>query len=439
MAIALAKAGGIGVIHRNLTPKDQAAEVVRVKLHLNGRIMRPIYVFGDDTMEAIENRRREKNYSFRSFPVTDRSGKLIGLLTENDFVFCDNPKLTASAVMTKDVMTAPPETDLSTAYEKMRSHKKKVLLLVDGKGFIAGMYVFSDVKRIKTGNSAVFNTDSNGQLRVAAAIGTGDAELKRAEKLVRCGVDVLVIDTAHADTASVIEGTLKVLKQKITRTDIVVGNISRGSSARNLVDAGADGIKVGQGPGSICTTRIIAGIGCPQVTAIYNCAKAIEGSGVPVCADGGISHSGDIVVAVVAGAQTVMLGRLLAGTDEAPGNIVNIHGVPHKIYRGMGSLGAMQDNDASRKRYGERSTGKDQIVPEGIEGAVPYQGGVDKLLHQYVEGLQRGMGYVGAATIQELQEKGEFFRISPSGLAESHPHNVEYIQDAPNYKLTRKG
>lgn len=438
MAIAMAKIGGIGVIHRNLFPEDQAAEVARVKFHLNGLIAKPITVLGTDSIEVIINRREEKDWSFHSFPVMDSDGKLIGIITENDFVFCDDYRLLAREVMTKNVITAPVGTDLTSAYETMREYKKKVLPLLDQDGRIAGMYVFSDVKRIKTGNSQGYNVDANGQLRVGAAIGTGESELERAKALVSEHVDVLVIDTAHGDSEPVYI-ILKDLKKFYPNVDVVVGNVSEGPSAKRLVEAQADGIKVGQGPGSICTTRIVAGIGCPQVTAVYECAKAVEGSGVPICADGGINYSGDIPIAIGAGGHSVVLGRLLAGTDESPGDVVSIHSRPYKIYRGMGSLGAMQDNRASRQRYGQRGTGKDQIVPEGIEGAVPYQGPVVNLLHQFVEGLRRGLGYVGAANIEELREKADFHRISSAGLEESHPHNIEHVQDAPNYQLKGKG
>lgn len=435
MAIAMAQAGGIGVIHRNLLPDRQAAAVTRVKLHLNALVAKPITVFGDQTIEEIENRRCQKSFSFMTFPVIDRDGRLIGLLTKNDFDLCDNSNLKAEAVMTKELVTAPSGTSLEQAYQMMKDQKKKVLPLTTADGRVDGMYIFSDVKRIITGSKTNYNIDGGGHLRVAAAIGTGEAEFARALLLAEEKVDVIVIDTAHGDSDPVYE-ILKALKEhdKTKTIDIVAGNVSEGESAKRLVDAGADGIRVGQGPGSICTTRIIAGIGCPQVTAVYNCAKAIEGTGVPVCADGGIKHSGDIPILIGAGAYSVMIGKLLAGTDEAPGDKVIIRGVPYKRYRGMGSLGAMTDNKASRERYGERSQDKDRLVPEGIEGAVPYKGSVFGELHQLAEGLRRGMGYVGAANIGELLEKADFHRISPAGLRESHPHDVLITHDAPNYK-----
>ncbi len=300
------------------------------------------------------------------------------------------------------------------------------------------MYVFTDVERVKTGSQTGYNVDHCGQLRVAAAIGTGGAEVERAKLLAEVRVDVIVIDTAHGDSATVFD-ILRALKEHpaTSQIDIVVGNVSEGESAKRLAQAGADGIRVGQGPGSICTTRIIAGIGCPQVTAVYNCAEAVKKYDIPVCADGGINNSGDITVAIGAGAHSVMLGRLLAGTDEAPGESVTIRGIPHKAYRGMGSLGAMNDSATAKERYGETSTEKDRLVPEGVEGAVPYKGAVSSILHQNVEGLRRGMGYVGAASIEALRRKADFHRISAAGLRESHPHDVIITTDAPNYN--RKG
>ena len=437
IAIAMAMSGGIGVIHRNLDPIRQAAEVASVKSHLNAMIAKPVTVRADETIEQIENRRRDKGQNFQSFPVIDHEGRLVGLLTRSDFLMCDDTSLTAAQIMTREVVTAPGGTDISRAHDVMKTHKKKVLPLLNNDGRVVGMYVFSDVKRIRTGSHDSYNTDGMGHLRVGAAIGIGEDALERAILLIREAVDVIVIDTAHGDSKPVYE-TLKALRQyrDVEKVDIVVGNVSEGKSAMRLADAGADGIKVGQGPGSICTTRIIAGIGCPQVTAIYNCTAAIAGSGVPICADGGIEYSGDIPIAIGAGAHSVMLGKLLAGTDETPGELVTIGGVPHKSYRGMGSLGAMQDSAASRDRYKETNVDKDRLVPEGVEAVVPYQGPVSGVLHQLVEGLRRGMGYVGAATIEELREKGDFHRISAAGLNESHPHGVLITRDAPNYPNT---
>ncbi len=437
MAIAMAILGGIGVIHRNLTPKTHAKEVARVKFFLNGLIAKPFTVLETETMEEILNRRDEKKWPFHSLPVVNSKGKIRGLLTKNDFDFCDDLSRLARDVVTTELITAPLGTSLDEAYNLMREARKKVLLLVNEEGKLAGMYTFSDLKRIKSKKSALYNVDDRGQLRVAAAVGVGDAALERAELLVEQGVDAIVIDTAHGDSREVIR-TLRELKKLFPATDVVAGNISEPESAKRLADAGADGVKVGQGPGSICTTRIIAGIGCPQLTAVYNCAYAIafsiEGSGVPVCADGGIEYSGDITKAIAAGAHSVMIGSLLAGTEETPGDTVLYQGMKWKDYRGMGSLGAMESSNESKERYRQAGEAKGKLVPEGVEGLVPYRGGVSEVIEMLVGGLRSGMGYVGAAIIEELREKVDFHRLTDAGVRESHPHGILITKDAPNYK-----
>lgn len=431
MAIEMAKLGGIGIIHKNMSPERQAAEVSRVKYHLNGLIEKPITIYCDETIESIFKRKEEKNYSFHSFPVIDRNDKLIGLLTKNDFDFCDDIHKTASEVMTHQPITGMTDLNLDEAYELMKREKKKILPLVNSDMIITGMYVFSDLKRIKTSSNSEYNTDAKGQLVVGAAIGVYDDAFERVERLVKNKVDVVVIDTAHGDSKAVIE-TLKEIKKRYPNLDVVVGNISQPESALRLAKAGADGIKVGQGPGSICTTRIVAGIGCPQVTAIYRCAKAIEDYGIPICADGGINQTGDISIAIAAGASSVMLGGMLAGTKEAPGEIIFFEGKQWKMYRGMGSLGAMLQHKGSRERYNQ--SGKDSVVPEGIEGRVEYKGPVKDVIVQCIGGLRKGMGYVGSADINELKEKADFDRISNAGMAESHPHDVIITKEAPNYR-----
>lgn len=431
MAIAMALAGGLGIIHRNFTSEAQVAEVVCVKTYLNALIQVPVCVYGDQTMEEIENEKQAKKYGFYSFPVLDHEGNLIGLLTEDDFTFCADYSLTAESIMKQGLVTAPATESIEEAHAIMQSSGLKALPLVDGDGKLSGMYVFSDVRRIMNNSHEGYNVDLEGHLFVGAAIGVGDTAIEQALLLADAGVDVLVIDTAHGDSLKVFE-TLKSLKQQLDpRVDVVVGNISEGDSAKRLIEAGADGIKVGQGPGSICTTRIIAGIGCPQLTAIDNCASAIADSGIPVIADGGINNSGDITIAIAAGAGCVMMGRLLAGTEEAPGDVTVIKGITYKSYRGMGSLGAMRDSAASRQRYGD--TGKDAMVPEGVEGFVPYQGPIQSVLQQYVGGFRRGLGYVGAADIAKLQAKAEFYFMSESGKRESHPHDISMIAPTPNY------
>jgi len=294
------------------------------------------------------------------------------------------------------------------------------------------MYVFSDVKRIKTRSAETYNVDSKGQLRVAAAVGTGEEAFERVARLSEKNVDVIVIDTAHGDSKYVID-TLKEIKRNYS-LDVVVGNVSIGESAKRLVNAGADGIKVGQGPGSICTTRVIAGIGRPQVSAVYDCAKAIEESDIPICADGGLRNSGDITIAIAAGAHSVMMGSMLAGTEEAPGNIIFVEGRQWKSYRGMGSLGAMEISGSSRERYLQQQTEKNQLIPEGVEGLAPYKGRLADVIFQYIGGLRRGMGYVGAASIEELRNKGDFDRITTAGFSESHPHDIKIIKESPNYR-----
>ncbi len=432
LAIELAKLGGIGVIHRSLSIKDQADHVARVKHHLNGLIEKPICVYEDESVSSILSKRKEKGYTFHSFPVLNKEMRLVGIITRNDFDFCKNYSLKAKDIMSKELLLASEGTTIDSAYDLMIKEKKKILPLVTGEGKIRGMYVFSDVKRVKTRSAETYNVDSKNQLRVAAAVGTGKEALERVAKLSEENVDVIVIDTAHGDSNLVLD-TLKEIKRNYF-LDVVVGNVSVGKSARRLVDAGADGIKVGQGPGSICTTRIIAGIGRPQVSAVYDCAKAIEGSGVPICADGGLKNSGDIPVAIAAGAHSVMIGNMLAGTEESPGDIVFVEGRQWKSYRGMGSIGAMETSKSARERYSQNHTGKNQLIPEGVEGLVPYKGMLKDVLFQYVGGLRRGMGYVGAASIEELREKGDFDRITSAGFSESHPHEIRMTKESPNYR-----
>ncbi|MBI3630771.1 MAG: IMP dehydrogenase [Candidatus Sungbacteria bacterium] len=432
MAIEIAKLGGIGVLHRNLSPKEQTTQMKRVKFHLNALTERPITVEENETLQSVERRRQAKNYSFHSFPVLNEDRRLVGLLTRNDFDFCADHSFLVREVMTTELITAPDGTTLDEAYEMMTRGKKKILPLVDREHRLAGMYVFSDVARIKLGSSSIYNLDGAGHLRVGAAVGVDDDALERIELLGRL-VDAIVIDTAHGDSEPVLR-TLRSIKKMNFSFDVVVGNVSEGGSAKRLVDNGADCVKVGQGPGSICTTRLIAGIGCPQVTAIYNCAKAIEGSGVPICADGGIRYSGDISIAIGAGAHSVMLGRVLAGTKQAPGEMIMHQGAPTKVYRGMGSLAAMEAHRASRARYGQHDPRREKIIPEGVETKIPFQGELTDVLHQYTGGLRSGMGYVGAATIEELQGKADFYRISNAGINESHPHDVTMIADTPNYR-----
>lgn len=429
MAIELAKLGGIGVIHRNFTSEQQASEVSKVKHYLSALIEQPVCVTPDDTIRAVLEMREKRQLSFHTFPVVNAEGLLVGIITHNDFDFCDDANRLVHEVMSKELLTAEKGITVHTAYDKMTEVKKKVLPLVDSSGHLAGMYVFSDVKRIISGSEAVYNIDEKGRLRVAAAVGTGDEALQRLECLVKKEVDVIVIDTAHGDSKLVLE-TLKEVKKRFS-LDVVVGNISEPESAERLLEAGADGIKIGQGPGSICTTRPIAGVGCPQVTAVYHCSKIARLSGVPVCADGGLKYSGDIPIAIGAGADSVMMGNMLAGSKESPGKLEIFEGRQWKTYRGMGSLSALEERQGSRERYRQR--GSSQFVPEGVEGIVPYCGELKDIIFQYLGGLRSGMGYVGAATIQELKEKANFWRITNAGQRESHPHSIHITREPPNY------
>ncbi|HLC71635.1 MAG TPA: IMP dehydrogenase [Candidatus Nanoarchaeia archaeon] len=437
MAIAMAKLGGLGIIHKNLTPEQQAAEVARVKYHLHGLIHKPIEVRDTDTIDVILRRREEKWYRFHTFPVINSEGKLVGILTQNDFDFCRDQSLLAATVMTPfSNLVKVDETDnvdVQRAYEIMMESKKKVLPVLRNDGTLQGMYVFSDVKRIVSGESSRYNIDNQGRLRVGAAIGVCDDALARLEKLVPLQIDVVVIDTAHADSKSVID-TLREIKEQYSSLEVVVGNVSSPPSVRRLAYAGADGIKVGQGPGSICTTRDVAGIGTPQVTAVYWCSLEAKRHNIPVCADGGITHTGDITIAMGAGAYSVMLGNKLAGTNECPGEVLLMEGRQVKVYRGMGSIGAMKAYRSSRERYRQGDVPAGKLVPEGIEGFVEYKGPVEMVVHQCVGGLRSGMGYVGARNVEELIQKARFLRLTGAGQRESHPHDLLKIQPAPNYE-----
>ncbi len=432
LAIELAILGGLGIIHKNLSPALQAQHVARVKRFLNGLIEHPVTVFADETVAQVLKMKEEKKYAFDVFPVVNRAGALVGILTENDVDFCTNTQEKVSEVMTKTILSSPKGTGIDEAYAIMLREKKKVLPLISKEGRICGMYAFSDLKRIKTEKLSAYNLDAKGRLLVGAAIGVHEDASERLKHLTLAQVDVVVIDTAHGDSLGVIE-TVKEVKRRYPRLDVVAGNISEPESAKRLVDAGVDGIKVGQGPGSICTTRIIAGVGCPQLTAIYHCAEIARTKQVPLCADGGLSYSGDIPIAIGAGADNVMMGRMLAGVKEAPGEVVFRDGRQWKSYRGMGSLGAMQAHKGSRDRYQQKDGAKDSIIPEGVEGLVPYQGELKEVITQYIGGLRRGMGYVGAESINALQHKADFHRISSAGQQESHPHNIIITKESPNY------
>ncbi len=434
MAIAMAELGGLGIIHKNLSPEKQASDVQTVKHKLSAFVFDPICIKADQTVGEILEFVTKKKYKFLSFPVMDSGGKFVGIVSSSDFEFCINQKKKISEIMSKEIISASVGVDVHSAYQKMMANRIKILPVFNRQHKFIGIYTLADVKRIITGNSLNYNLAPDGTLRVGAAIGVGDDAKARIELLAKAKVDIVVIDTAHGDSLGVIS-MLKYCKKNYSSIDIIAGNVSEADSARRLARAGADGIRVGQGPGSICTTRMIAGVGCPQASAVYNCSKVLRGSGVPVCADGGIELSGDITIALGVGASTVMLGKLLAGTIQSPGEIIfGDGGKQVKIYRGMGSLGAMKDNLASRERYGQAENSGNKLVPEGVEGEIDFKGDVANVVHQLLGGLRSGMGYIGAKTIIGLQKIIDFRMITSAGLQESRPHGLNRYKEAPNYR-----
>ncbi len=430
MAIAMALLGGVGVIHKNLKAEDQARQVRRVKNHLNGLIENPVCFRANDTIAKISEYRQEQGLRFGGFPILDAHDHLVGILTSSDVRYASGPQARASEVMTTAAVTAPPGTSLEEAYRLMMQHKIGKLPLIDSAGHLVGLYSFTDVKNLVEDKQPLYSRDSRHRLRAAAACGTGDHE--RVEMLAEAGVDVLVVDSAHGHTRGIIE-MVRWLATNYPEIDIIAGNVATSEGAVALRDAGAHAVKVGIGPGSICTTRVVCGVGIPQITAVYQAARALEGS-IPVVADGGIRHSGDVPKAIVAGADTVMLGSLLAGTDESPGEKIIHEGRHYVVYRGMGSLAAMQQGAGSRDRYGQSSVRQDDLVPQGIEGIVPLAGSIKRLMTQFVGGLRASLGYCGCRTIAELQRRGRFYRVTNAGVREAHPHDVKIIKEAPNYR-----
>jgi IMP dehydrogenase len=427
MAIAMAREGGIGVLHKNMSVESQAAEVKKVKRSESGMIIEPVTMTEDETVLDAKNLMRE--YSIGGIPVIDNSGKLIGIITNRDLRFEGDNKRKISEVMTsKNLITVSEGTSLKQAELILQDHKIEKLPVVDDNYKLVGLITYRDI--IKVSENPHANKDSFGRLRVAAAIGvTGDA-VSRAEALIASGVDAIIIDTAHGHTQGVVN-MLKKIKGNHPNTDIIVGNIATAEAAKYLVEAGADAVKVGIGPGSICTTRVVAGVGFPQLSAIIDVAEAIKGSDVPVIADGGIRYTGDIPKAIAAGADTVMLGSLLAGTKESPGETIIFEGRKFKSYRGMGSVEAMTKGSKDRYFQDVEDDIK-KLVPEGIVGRVPYKGELYETMHQFIGGLRAGMGYCGAKDIP-AQKQAKFVKISSAGIRESHPHNVTITKEAPNY------
>ena len=428
LAIALAREGGMGIIHRNMPIKDQVREVEKVKKSESGMILNPVTVRPEATVrEALEIMER---YRISGVPVVDENEKLVGILTNRDlrFIKPTDYEKPVSVFMTKEnLITAREGITLEEATEILQKYKVEKLPIVDGEGRIKGLITIKDiVKRKKYPNAC---KDDLGRLRVGAAVGTGDDTLERVSALVEAGVDLIVVDTAHGHSKRVIE-TVRKIKESFPDIEVVAGNVATADGTKALIEAGADAVKVGVGPGSICTTRIVAGVGVPQITAIMEAYSVAKDYGVPIIADGGIRYSGDIVKALAAGASVVMLGNLLAGTEEAPGETIYYQGRAYKVYRGMGSLGAMMSR-LSSDRYGQDQMEK--YVPEGIEGRVPYKGRLSDIVYQLVGGLRSGMGYTGCRTIRELQEKAKFVRITWAGYRESHVHDVQITKEAPNY------
>lgn len=425
-AIAMARLGGIGIIHKNMDENSQVAQIKKVKKSESGVIIDPIYISPNSTL--FQAKAITDNYKISGVPVVDDKGNLIGILTNRDMRFETDLSRHVKEVMTKaPLITAKVGTSLEEARNIMNKHKIEKLPIVNEKGILKGLITIKDIqKRIEYPNS---NKDDFGRLRVGAAIGV--FQYDRAKALVDAGVDVLVLDSAHGHSKGIIE-SVKEIKKHLA-VDIVAGNVATSEGAKALIDAGADGVKVGIGPGSICTTRIVAGVGVPQISAIDEVAKVCQKAGIPVIADGGIKYSGDIAKALAAGASSVMIGSMLAGTEESPGETIIYQGRQYKNYRGMGSLGAM--NKGSADRYFQEGTAQEKLVPEGIEGRVPYRGKIADVIHQMLGGLRSSMGYLGAKDIEALWEKAEFVEITQSGLRESHVHDVMITREASNYHI----
>ncbi len=425
-AIAMARLGGIGVIHKNMDIEAQAKEVKRVKKSESGVIIDPIFINPEAKVGEAEEMMAE--YHISGVPVIDKDHKLIGILTNRDMRFINDMSLKVKDVMTKaPLITAKEGTTLDDAQKILKEHKIEKLPIVDSHGVLKGLITIKDIEKREQFPNA--NKDSYGRLRVAAAIGVG--QLDRATALVEAGADVLVLDSAHGHSEGILQ-TVKEIKSKLD-IDIIAGNIATAAAAKDLIEAGADGLKVGIGPGSICTTRIVAGVGVPQISAVDEVARYARGFGVPVIADGGIRYSGDLAKALAVGASSIMLGSVLAGTYEAPGEMIIFNGRQFKEYRGMGSIGAM--SRGSTDRYFQEGTAADKLVPEGIEGRVPYRGKIADVIHQMVGGLRSSMGYCGSKDIPTFWEQAEFVEITSAGLKESHVHDVTITKESPNYHM----
>lgn len=431
MAIAMAMLGGIGVIHKNLAPEAQADQVSQVKHHLNGLIHNPVTFKVGQTIAEILAIRKEKEYNFSGFPILDDDGRVAGVLTSKDIAYAEDVNVKIEEVMTQNLITAPVGTGLEEAYKLMRHNKKGKLPLVDKNGRLAGLYSFTDVHNLIENNLPMANRDARYRLRVAAAVSGGNDQ-ERVDILAQADVDAIVVDSAHGHTKNIMD-MVKWIAKHYPDIDIIAGNVATGEGAAALRDCGAHAVKVGIGPGSICTTRVVCGVGIPQISAVYNAASALKGS-IPVISDGGIRHSGDVPKALVAGAESVMLGSVLAASEESPGEKIIHEGRHYVVYRGMGSLAAMIAGKGSRERYAQASTATEDLVPQGIEGIVPYAGTVKQIMNQFCGGLHSSLGYCGAQNIDELRETGKVVRVTNAGVLEAHPHDVKILREAPNYR-----
>jgi IMP dehydrogenase len=426
LAIAIAREGGIGIIHRAMPIERQASEVDKVKKSESGMILDPITLRPED--KIVKAQVLMKRYRISGVPIT-KGNKLVGILTNRDLRFETNHQKKASEVMTRrGLITAPVGTSLKDAEDILHEHKIEKLPIVDDNFNLAGLITIKDIEKRKKYPNAC--KDRHGRLRVGAALGVSEETMERAAALIKTGVDALVVDTAHGHSSLVIE-TVKMIKKQFKDIELIAGNVATAEATRDLIKAGVSAVKVGVGPGSICTTRIVAGAGVPQMTAVKECAKVADAARVPIIADGGIKFSGDVTKVIAAGASSVMIGGLFAGTDESPGELVLFQGRSYKVYRGMGSIGAMESG--SKDRYFQGGVESKKLVPEGVEGRVPYKGPVAASVHQLIGGLRSGMGYCGCKNIQELRKKSRFIRITPAGLRESHVHDVVVTKEAPNY------
>jgi IMP dehydrogenase len=436
LAIALAREGGIGIIHRNLSIEDQAGEVDKVKRSESGMITDPITLGPDDSLKSALD--VMKKYHISGIPITDEEGRLVGILTNRDIRFAQEVDRPIRELMTHErLITAPVGTTLAEANELLHRHKVEKLPVVDENGLLKGLITVKDIqKKIQYPNAA---KDSQGRLRVGAALGVGGDTLERAEALIAEDVDVLVVDTSHGHSRMVIDGVAKLVRSFGGRVQFVAGNVATGEATHALIEAGVNAVKSGVGPGAICTTRVVAGVGVPQITAIFDCAQAAAKSGVPIIGDGGIQYSGDIAKAIAAGADSVMMGSLLAGVEESPGELIISQGERYKDYRGMGSIGAMKRRSYSKDRYFQAGVSDEsRLIAEGIEARVPYKGALSNVIFQLVGGLRQAMGYVGAEDIETLKARARFIRMTGAGLRESHPHDVMVTKEAPNYGMGRR-